>query len=49
MAKDLGLADARRPPGPVTAAGVEILRLARDRGWGDRDISAVIEVLTDGY
>lgn len=47
MAKDLGLADARRPPGPVTAAAVEILRLARDRGWGDHDISAVIEVLAD--
>lgn len=47
MSKDLGLADARRPPGPVTAAAVEILRLARDRGWGDHDISAVIEVLAD--
>ena len=48
MAKDLGLADARRPPGPVSAAGAEILRLARDRGWGDSDISAVIEVLSQG-
>jgi len=48
MAKDLGLADARRSPGPVSAAGAEILRLARDRGWGDSDISAVIEVLADG-
>jgi 2-hydroxy-3-oxopropionate reductase len=45
MAKDLGLADARRPPGPVSTAGAEILRLARDRGWGESDISAVIEVL----
>jgi 2-hydroxy-3-oxopropionate reductase len=45
MAKDLGLADARRPPGPVSAAGAEILRLARDRGWGESDISSVIEVL----
>jgi 2-hydroxy-3-oxopropionate reductase len=48
MAKDLGLADARRPPGPVSAAGAEILRLARDRGWGDSDIGAVIEVLSQG-
>ncbi|HSJ84624.1 MAG TPA: NAD(P)-dependent oxidoreductase [Acidimicrobiia bacterium] len=48
MAKDLGLADARRSPGPVSAAGAEILRLAQDRGWGDSDISAVIEVLADG-
>ena len=47
MAKDLGLADARRPPGPVSAAGADILRLARDRGWGDSDISAVIEVLAN--
>jgi 2-hydroxy-3-oxopropionate reductase len=45
MAKDLGLADARRSAGPVSAAGAEILRLARDRGWGESDISAVIEVL----
>jgi 2-hydroxy-3-oxopropionate reductase len=48
MAKDLGLADARRPPGPVSAAAAAVLRSARDRGWGDSDIGAVIEVLGEG-
>lgn len=45
MAKDLGLADARRPAGPVTEAGAAILRLAQERGMGSEDISAVIAVL----
>jgi 3-hydroxyisobutyrate dehydrogenase-like beta-hydroxyacid dehydrogenase len=45
MAKDLGLADARRPPGPVSAVAAAVLRSARDQGWGDSDIGAVIEVL----
>ena len=48
MAKDLGLADARRPPGPVSAVAAEVLRSARDQGWGDSDIGAVIEVLGEG-
>jgi 3-hydroxyisobutyrate dehydrogenase-like beta-hydroxyacid dehydrogenase len=46
MAKDLGLADARRPAGPVGSAAASILRKARDEGWGRSDIGAVIEVLT---
>ena len=45
MAKDLGLADARRPPGPVGEVAASILRQARDEGWGPDDIGAVIEVL----
>jgi len=45
MAKDLGLADARRPAGPVVTAAASILRKAQENGWGSRDIGAVIEVL----
>jgi 2-hydroxy-3-oxopropionate reductase len=45
MSKDLGLADARRPPGPVTASGIRVMRTARAQGWGASDISAVIEVM----
>lgn len=45
MAKDLGLADARRPAGPVGEAAASILRLARDQGWGASDIGVVIEIL----
>ena len=45
MAKDLGLADARRAPGPVGEVAASILRQARDEGWGPDDIGAVIEVL----
>jgi 3-hydroxyisobutyrate dehydrogenase-like beta-hydroxyacid dehydrogenase len=45
MAKDLGLADARRPAGPVGSAAASILRQAQDDGWGASDIGAVIEVL----
>jgi len=48
MAKDLGLADARRPPGPVGSIAASILRRARDEGWGPSDIGAVIEVLGGG-
>jgi 3-hydroxyisobutyrate dehydrogenase-like beta-hydroxyacid dehydrogenase len=44
MAKDLGLADARRPAGPVGEVAARILRQARDDGWGPSDIGAVIEV-----
>lgn len=47
MAKDLGLADARRSAGPVGSAAASILRVARDQGWGSSDIGAVIEVLGD--
>ena len=46
MAKDLGLADDRRPAGSVTEAAAAILRRARDHGWGPSDISAVIEVVS---
>jgi 3-hydroxyisobutyrate dehydrogenase-like beta-hydroxyacid dehydrogenase len=45
MAKDLGLADERRPAGSVTEAAAAVLRQAREAGWGPSDISAVIEVL----
>lgn len=45
MAKDLGLADARRPAGTVGSVAASILRRARDEGWGSGDIGAVIEVL----
>ncbi len=48
MAKDLGLADERRPAGAVTEAAVATLRRAREQGWGASDISAVIEVLEGG-
>lgn len=48
MSKDLGLAEARRPPGPVTATAVRLLAEAQNRGWGASDISAVIEVLAAG-
>jgi 2-hydroxy-3-oxopropionate reductase len=45
MAKDLGLADARRVAGPVGSAAASVLRQARADGWGPSDIGAVIEVL----
>lgn len=48
MAKDLGLADERRPAGAVTEAGAATLRRAREQGWGASDISSVIEVLEGG-
>ena len=48
MAKDLGLADERRPAGAVTEAGAVTLRRAREQGWGASDISSVIEVLEEG-
>ncbi|MGH8916072.1 MAG: NAD(P)-dependent oxidoreductase [Acidimicrobiia bacterium] len=48
MSKDLGLADARRPAGEVTAAAAAVMRRARDRGLGPEDIGAVIEVLGEG-
>ncbi|MEX1126440.1 MAG: NAD(P)-dependent oxidoreductase [Acidimicrobiia bacterium] len=46
MSKDLGLAQARRPPGPVTATAAAILAEAQNQGWGASDIGAVIEVLS---
>lgn len=45
MSKDLGLAAARRPPGPLTAVAVEVMARTREQGWGPSDVSAVIEVL----
>ena len=45
MAKDLALADARRPPGPVGEVAARILLQAQADGWGPSDIGAVIEVL----
>ncbi|HWL50257.1 MAG TPA: NAD(P)-dependent oxidoreductase, partial [Acidimicrobiia bacterium] len=45
MAKDLGLADARRPAGPVGSAAASALRKAQADGWGSSDVGAVIEVL----
>jgi len=48
MAKDLGLADVRRPAGPVGEAAALILRKAQADGWGPSDIGAVIEVLAGG-
>jgi hypothetical protein len=47
MSKDLDLAEARRPPGSVTAVAAGVMAEAKQRGWGPSDISAVIEVLTD--
>jgi 2-hydroxy-3-oxopropionate reductase len=45
MSKDLGLAAARRPPGPLTAVAVEVMAKTQKQGWGPSDVSAVIEVL----
>lgn len=45
MSKDLGLAEARRPPGPVTATAVQAMRLAKAMGHGATDIGSVIEIL----
>ena len=45
MAKDLGLAAARRPSGPVGEAAARILLQAQADGWRLSDIGAVIEVL----
>lgn len=45
MAKDLGLARARRPAGAITDAAAAVLFAAQSQGWGPSDISAVIEVL----
>lgn len=45
MAKDLGLADERRPPGPVTAAASAVMREALESGHGPDDIAAVMAVL----
>lgn len=45
MSKDLGLADARRPAGPVTATAVQAMTLAKTEGHGATDIGSVIEIL----
>jgi 2-hydroxy-3-oxopropionate reductase len=45
MSKDLGLAAARRPPGPLTAVAVEVMAKTKEQGWGPSDISSIIEVL----
>lgn len=45
MNKDLRLADERRPPGRVTAAGGEVMRAALDAGLGDADIAAIMEIV----
>lgn len=48
MSKDLGLADERRPPGPVTERAVDVMRRARSAGWGPEDIAAVMEIVGGG-
>ena len=49
--KDLRLAvlagDAAGVPTPVTAAAHQLFAIARERGFGERDISAVLRALTD--
>ncbi len=49
--KDLRLAvlagDSAGVPTPVTAAAYQQFSVARERGFGDRDISAVLRALTD--
>lgn len=45
MAKDLRLAAGRREGGTVGAVAAAVLIEAQGRGWGESDISAVIEVL----
>lgn len=49
--KDMRLAvlagDAAGVPTPVTAAAYQQFSVARERGFGDRDISAVLRALTD--
>lgn len=49
--KDLRLAvlagDAAGVPTPVTAAAHQLFSIARERGFGERDVSAVLRALTD--
>lgn len=49
--KDLRLAvlagDAAGVPTPVTAAAYQLFSIARERGFGERDVSAVLRALTD--
>jgi 3-hydroxyisobutyrate dehydrogenase-like beta-hydroxyacid dehydrogenase len=49
--KDMRLAvlagDAAGVPTPVTASAYQQFSVARERGFGDRDISAVLRALTD--
>lgn len=49
--KDMRLAvlagDAAGVPTPVTAAAHQLFAIARERGFGERDISAVLRALTD--
>lgn len=48
MDKDLRLADERRVPGRVTAAGTAVMRAALDAGLGDADIAAIMEIVDQG-
>jgi 3-hydroxyisobutyrate dehydrogenase-like beta-hydroxyacid dehydrogenase len=49
--KDMRLAvlagDAAGVPTPVTAAAYQLFSIARERGFGERDVSAVLRALTD--
>ena len=45
MNKDLGLADERRPAGPVTRAGADVMRAAALAGLGEADIAAIMEIV----
>lgn len=49
--KDMRLAvlagDASGVPTPVTAAAYQLFSIARERGFGERDVSAVLRALTD--
>lgn len=47
MVKDLDLARRRRPAGPVCQQADAIMRQAKARGWGDSDISSVIEIVAE--
>ena len=45
MNKDLGLANERRPPGQIAAAGAALMRAASEAGLADADIAAIMEVV----
>lgn len=45
MAKDLGLADERRPAGAVTRLAAGVMRKAQATGFGSQDIAAVMAVV----
>ncbi len=48
MVKDLDLAQRRRPAGPVCGEAEATMRRAQAEGWGESDISAVIEIVGEG-